>query len=81
MLSNLVNALNPAIVILGGELGAGSHHLLKATSRTLAKHIQPIAGHDLRIEHAQLAHRSEVLGASARVLRDTQHVRTYVSAA
>ena len=67
-------------MILGGELGTGSRHLLKAAGRALSANIQPIAGHDLRLEHAQLGHRSEVLGAGARVLRDAQHVRTYVSA-
>jgi predicted NBD/HSP70 family sugar kinase len=81
VLSGLVNALNPGVVVLGGELGAGSSDLLKATGRALTANIQPIAGHDLRIEHARLGERSEVLGAGARVLRDTPHIRSYVAAA
>jgi predicted NBD/HSP70 family sugar kinase len=81
VLSGLVNALNPALVILGGELGATSSHLLEATDHALNAHIQPIAGYDLQLAHAQLGARSEVLGASARVLRDNRHVRSYVAAA
>ena len=81
VLSGPVNTLNPGAVILGGELGAKSGHLLNAAGQALTEHIQPIAGHDLRLEHAQLADRSEVLGAGARVLRDTHHIRSYVVAA
>ena len=81
VLSGPVNTLNPGAVILGGELGTRSAHLLNAAGRALTEHIQPIAGHDLRLEHAQLADRSEVLGAGARVLRDVHHIRSYVVAA
>src|SRR3954470_9207546 len=53
-LSALVNALNPTLIILGGDIGANSPHLLEATDRALHAHIQPIAGQHLRVVHAKL---------------------------
>ena len=79
VLGALVNALNPGLVILGGELGAGSEHLLAATRGTLAQNVQPIAERRLRVVHAELAEHAEVLGATARVLRDERRMRAFVA--
>jgi predicted NBD/HSP70 family sugar kinase len=79
VLAALVNTLNPARIILGGELGARSEDLLAGAREALATNIQPVASKTLSIVHAELGDRSEVLGAAARVLHDEAHVSTFMA--
>jgi predicted NBD/HSP70 family sugar kinase len=73
----LVNALDPARVVLGGELGSRSSSLLDGVCHALARYAHPVlAGVD--VVHAELQDRSEVLGAVAAVLRDDELVSSVI---
>jgi len=74
----LVNALDPARVVLGGELGSRSRNLLDGVCHALERYAHPVlAGVD--VVHAVLQDRSEVLGAVAAVLRDDELVSSVIN--
>jgi len=73
----LVNALDPARVVLGGELGSRSQNLLHGVRHALERYAHPVlAGVD--VVHAVLQDRAEVLGAVAAVLRDDELVSSVI---
>ncbi len=65
----LCNAVNPAAVVVGGELGAGSTRLIEAIGVELRRVALPRAGH-VPVKAALLGARAEVLGAIAAALAD-----------
>ena len=79
VLAATVNTLNPRRIVLGGELGAASKALANAAREAIRPIVQPAAYKGLEIVHAELGNQSEVLGAAARVLRDDQRVRSFIT--
>lgn len=70
VVAQVCNALNPAKVIVGGDLSAAGDVLLDPLRDELARHAVPAAGGDVEIVAGVLGRRAEVLGAAALVLRD-----------
>lgn len=80
-LNGAISALNPAVVVIGGDIGAYSPTFLAAFSTELAANMLETTVNSLRVVHAALGDRSHVLGATTRVLRDTDCVRAFMVAA
>ncbi len=76
-----MSTLNPGLIVLGGDVGAHSPDFAEAFATELAAHLLPTTAKAVRVVHAALGERSEVLGASARVLRDEARVRAFMTAA
>jgi glucokinase len=63
-IANLVNVLNPEMVVLGGSLFEASEFLVDPLRREVAEWVQPLAVSQLRIELAQLGEDARLLGAA-----------------
>jgi predicted NBD/HSP70 family sugar kinase/biotin operon repressor len=70
--ANLVNVLNPARIVVGGELAACGDVLLEPLQQECARHAISSAGDDVEIVAGALGDRAEVLGALALVLQDAE---------
>jgi predicted NBD/HSP70 family sugar kinase len=67
-LSVAVNLVNPAMVLLGGRVGASSDLVLAAVRDVVYRRSLPLATRELRIEPSPLSGRAGLLGAAAMVL-------------
>jgi predicted NBD/HSP70 family sugar kinase len=72
-LSTFVNALDPELVLVGGELAAAGPVLLEPIRSSMERHSVPPAAAGLRVEAGELGERAEVLGAAALVLARSPH--------
>jgi predicted NBD/HSP70 family sugar kinase len=70
VIAQVCNVLNPAKVIVGGDLSAAGDVLLDPQRDEVARHAVPAAGGNVEIVPGVLGRRAEVLGAAALVLRD-----------
>jgi predicted NBD/HSP70 family sugar kinase len=68
VLADVVNNLNPEMVVLGGELAAAGELFRSAVRQSVERYTQPGIARDLRIELGGLAWRSELIGAAALAL-------------
>lgn len=67
-LSVAVNLVNPAMVLLGGRVGASSDLVLAAVRDVVYRRSLPLATRELRIEPSPLSGRAGLLGAAAMVV-------------
>ena len=81
VLGGLVSALNPGLLILGGDVGAHSTEFLRAAEAELTAQVLRTTAAAVRVVPAALGDRSEVLGAGAHVLRDDGLMRTFMASA
>ena len=65
VVATLVNCLNPAAVVLGGELGAAGEPLLAGVRESLQRYAQPASADAARVCSGQLGARAELLGTVA----------------
>lgn len=65
VLADVVNSLNPEMVVLGGELATAGEPLLAGVHDSVERFTQPGVARDLRIELGRLGRRSELIGAAA----------------
>jgi predicted NBD/HSP70 family sugar kinase len=79
-LANLVNLLNPARVVVGGDLAACGETLLDPLRQECLRHAISSAAEDLEITVSPLGDRAQVLGALALVLGDAETFATPVEA-
>ncbi|MDO8209886.1 ROK family transcriptional regulator [Conexibacter sp. CPCC 206217] len=70
VIAQVCNVLNPAKVIVGGDLSAAGDVLLDPLRDEVSRHAVPAAGGNVEIVPGVLGRRAEVLGAAALVLRD-----------
>jgi predicted NBD/HSP70 family sugar kinase len=61
----LVNCLNPAAVVLGGELGAAGEPLLAGVRESIQRYAQPASADAAKVCSGQLGDRAELLGTIA----------------
>jgi predicted NBD/HSP70 family sugar kinase len=74
--ANLVNLLNPARIVVGGELAACGDVLMEPLRQECLRHAVSSAGDDVEIAHGPLGDRAQVLGALALVLQDAETFST-----
>ena len=72
-LSYFVNALNPELVVVGGELAAAGQVLLEPIQAGVERHAVRPAAAGLRVVTGTLGDRAEVLGAAALILAQSPH--------
>ncbi|HET6354630.1 ROK family protein, partial [Streptomyces sp.] len=65
VLADLVNCLNPAAIILGGELGAANAPLADGVRESVNRYAQPASAKAVTITASTLQQRSELLVATA----------------
>ncbi|MDP9093331.1 MAG: ROK family protein [Actinomycetota bacterium] len=68
MLADMVNNLNPEIVVLGGELSLTGAPLLIGVRESIDRYAQPGIARDLRVELGTLGGEAQLLGAAALAL-------------
>jgi glucokinase-like ROK family protein len=76
VLADLCNHLNPAAIIVGGELSIAGDLLLDRVRESIDRHAQPGAAASVRIMAGSLGERAQVLGALALVVADTARFPT-----
>jgi predicted NBD/HSP70 family sugar kinase len=76
--ANLVNLLNPSLIVVGGELAACGDVLLEPLRQECKRHAIRSAAADVDIVAAALGERAHVLGALALVLQDAETFATPV---
>lgn len=63
VLADLSNCLNPALIVLGGELGTAGEPLADGVRESLNRYAQPAVAGAVEVKVAALGLRSELLGA------------------
>jgi predicted NBD/HSP70 family sugar kinase len=74
VLADHCNLLNPAAIVVGGELSAAGHPLLDGIRESVDRYAQPAVAASVAILAGQLGERAEVLGALATIIGDTERV-------
>jgi predicted NBD/HSP70 family sugar kinase len=75
VLADLCNAVNPAAVVVGGELSEAGAPLLDGIRDAIDRFALPGAAQVVRVVHGELGERAEVLGALALVTQGTNALR------
>jgi predicted NBD/HSP70 family sugar kinase len=75
--ADLVNAVNPALVVVGGELAAVGEPLLDGIRASIERYALPAAAAALEVVPGVLGERAEVLGAVALVIGDTERLSSF----
>jgi predicted NBD/HSP70 family sugar kinase len=65
VVADLVTCLNPAAVIVGGELGAAGAPFVGGVRESIDRHAQPASANAAQVRAAQLGARAELLGTVA----------------
>ena len=68
VLAGSVNFFNPAVIILGGDLGEAHEQLLAGVREVIFERSLPLATRDLRTEPSRLGDRAGVVGAAIMVI-------------
>jgi len=73
-IANIVTALHPEIVVLGGSVAALDDLLLEPVRTTVAERVRMFPVHDLRIERSLLGDKAGLLGGIALAAAKTSEV-------
>jgi predicted NBD/HSP70 family sugar kinase len=76
VLADICNGLNPAAIIVGGDLSAAGAPLLDGIRESIDRYAQPAISATVEITAGALGERAEVLGALATIIGDTERVRS-----
>lgn len=69
VVADLVNCLNPAAIVLGGELGAAGTPFVGGVRESIDRYAQPASANTTQVIAGQLGARAELLGTIATALR------------
>ena len=72
-IANLVNALNPHLIVLGGELSIAGEYLLPKIKEVVAEQALQWSYEDCEILIAKHGSNATLMGAIARVHQETLH--------
>jgi predicted NBD/HSP70 family sugar kinase len=75
-LGDLCNSLNPAMIVVGGDLSGAGAPLLDGIRETVDRYAQPGAAQAVSVTRGVLGERAEVLGALTLVIADTERLRS-----
>ena len=75
-LGDLCNSLNPAAVVVGGDLSAAGAPLVDGIREAVDRYAQPGSAQAVTVTRGVLGERAEVLGALTLVIGDVQGVRS-----
>jgi predicted NBD/HSP70 family sugar kinase len=65
VVADLVNCLNPAAIVLGGELGAAGEPFVGGVRESIDRYAQPASALTAQVVAGQLGSRAELLGTIA----------------
>lgn len=71
VLADLCNCLNPAAIIIGGELGVAGDPIVSGVRESIDRYAQPATAAAVTIRTAELGTRAELLGAVATAIETT----------
>ena len=71
VLADLVNCLNPAAIVLGGELSTAGEPLAAGVRESIDRYAQPASAHATTVLVSPLQQRSELLGAVATAIQQS----------
>jgi predicted NBD/HSP70 family sugar kinase len=71
-LADLCNCLNPAAIILGGELGTAGQPLITGVRESVDRYSQPATAAAVKIHTAQLGIRAELMGTIATAIQQLE---------
>ncbi|MEV0404450.1 ROK family transcriptional regulator [Actinoallomurus sp. NPDC050550] len=71
VLADLVNCLNPAAIILGGELSAAGAPLAAGVRESIDRYAQPASAQAVTVQTSRLQQRSELFGAVATAIQQS----------
>jgi predicted NBD/HSP70 family sugar kinase len=74
--ADLCNYLNPAAIVVGGELSLAGDALLDGVREAIERYSLPGAAQAAAVKAGVLGDRAEVLGAMALVIADTDRLRS-----
>jgi predicted NBD/HSP70 family sugar kinase len=80
VLADVVNNLNPEMLVLGGELATAGEPFVSAVHESIERYAQPGIARELRVELGALAGRSELIGAAALALSAAESARWTIPA-
>ena len=72
VLADLCNCLNPAAIILGGELGTAGAPFVAGVRESVDRYAQPAIAQAVDVRTAELGLRSELMGAVSRAMCNAQ---------
>jgi predicted NBD/HSP70 family sugar kinase len=75
-LADLCNYLNPAAIVVGGDLSLAGDALLDGVREEIERYALPGAAQAAAVKAGVLGERAEVLGAMALVIADTDRLRS-----
>jgi predicted NBD/HSP70 family sugar kinase len=70
VLAGLVNAFNPSLIVLGGEIASTGDVLLAAIREAVYRRSHPLATRDLSIVRSQMGSSAELVGSAFTVIDD-----------
>jgi predicted NBD/HSP70 family sugar kinase len=73
-LGDLCNSLNPAAIIVGGDLSAAGAPLLDGIRESVDRYAQPGAADAVIVAPSALGERAQVLGALTLIIADTSRL-------
>ena len=76
VLGDHCNVLNPAAIVVGGELSAAGAPLLDGIRESIDRYAQPAIAQAVQVLPAALGERAEVLGALTAIIGDTNRLRS-----
>jgi predicted NBD/HSP70 family sugar kinase len=76
VLADHCNVINPAAIIVGGDLSAAGAPLLDGIRESVDRYAQPAIAQAVEIVPGALGERAEVLGALAAIIGDTDRLRS-----
>ncbi|OKP94410.1 ROK family protein [Paenibacillus sp. P46E] len=77
-LSNVINLLNPEVVIIGGGMSAAGERLLRSVRETVKEHALKLSGSKCSIVQAELGSRAGTLGAAAYAYRRLKGIESAI---
>jgi len=70
VLAGLVNAFNPSLIVLGGDIASTGDVLLAAIRETVYRRSHPLATRDLSIVRSEMGSSAELVGSAFTVIDD-----------
>ena len=75
VLADVVNIVNPELVVVGGDLGGAGDAVLDGVTESIRRYALPAASDAVAVRTGVLGDRAEVLGALNLVIGDTESLR------
>ena len=76
VLADVVNLINPELIVLGGDLAQAGEAVLEGVEESIRRYALPPASDAVRVRSGVLGDRAEVLGALSLVIGDTKHLNS-----